>query len=420
MSTVSFICFIVLFLLLLSCLKKDADVLSPSRIFGFVWFLSVALADLKFSRLQHNWSTFSWVMLWIGIVSFYVGIFMSHVPAMQFKEYSVREIRVIIQKGVVNEKILFAGTTSFFITYCLAFVVETLAFGGLPMFSAYPDRARTSFGLFGFHLFISGGMPVVLILVAEYYILIRGNSTKKIILAVEFLVTFITHALLLVRYTYMVFIFIGIGIAYYASRLIKIRNLLIFLSVIAFAFTAMIQVREARYVQHYLYVVSQMKIPLSYAWVTAPYMYITMNLENFARSVDQMQYFTYGYNTFDFIWALTGLKHWMAQYFGIGINEYLNSGYNTFPFFFYFFQDFGVIGLFVISTFSGFVTGTVYHWMRRSATITAIVMYACCVYLMSISFFNNSASYLNFHFTLVSLAGVHILMQLHIGVNKAQ
>jgi oligosaccharide repeat unit polymerase len=411
MSAISIGCFFVVILILVSCLRKGADVFSPARVFGGVWFFSIALTDLKFSYLQHEWSALSWIVIWVGVLSFLLGIFIVNVLTMRARENSVREIRSVSQNRVINERVLFWGTTAFFLGYCLAFVVETMAFGGLPIFSPRPDVARTRFGIFGFHLFISGGMPVVLILVEEYFILVKGNGREKIILAAACLITFVTHGLLLVRYTYMVFVLAGLAFAYYSSRLMKVRNLMIFFSLIALVFVGMIQIREGRYIEHYIYIVSRMKIPLTYEWITGPYMYIAMNLENCARAVDQVQYYTYGYYTLDFVLALSGLKHWISDYFGIGISEYLTSGFNTFPFLFYSFQDFGLAGLFVLSTLSGLLVGAVYHWMKLSASFIAIILYACCVYLMGISFFNNSASYLNFNFTWISLAVINILMQ---------
>lgn len=390
---------------------KDADIFSPTRVFGFVWFFSIGLADLKLSRLQSEWSGLSWIVLWLGVMSFFIGIFIAYVLTMASKEHSVREIRRKFRLAAIDENVLFWITTVFFCAYCFAFVIDTVAYGQLPFFSSHPDRARVEFGVFGIHLFISGGMPLVLILATEYFLLVKGHSSRKFILALEFLVTFVSHLFLLVRFTYMIFLLAGAGIAYYSSRLMKMRNVVLILSLIAVTFGFIVQVRETRYVQHYLYVISQMKYPESYAWITGPYMYISMNLENFARTVDRIDHYTYGYYTFDSVFALTGLKHWMGEYFGLTTHVYLTSGYNTFPFFFVFFQDFGPMGVAMFSMISGFTVGAVYHWMKSSASLLSIVLYGCCVYLMGISFFTNSASSLNFAFLFLNLAAVNALLQ---------
>jgi hypothetical protein len=79
MSWVSLICFAICLGIVLSVIRGEADPLSPARVLGFVWSLSVALTDLKLSALQHVWNLESWLLLMTGISAYLVGTFMAYV-----------------------------------------------------------------------------------------------------------------------------------------------------------------------------------------------------------------------------------------------------------------------------------------------------------------------------------------------------
>jgi hypothetical protein len=101
-----------------------------------------------------------------------------------------------------------------------------------------------------------------------------------------------------------------------------------------------------------------------------------------------LDFHTFGYFTFDFVAAVTGLKYWLLEYFGFSRTPYLVSGYNTYTAFYWFYSDFGVPGLFHIPLVLGFSVALVYYRMRTMPTIKNIVAYAVMVFVMLISFFN--------------------------------
>ncbi|MBS4027438.1 MAG: oligosaccharide repeat unit polymerase [Ignavibacteriales bacterium] len=409
MSLISIFCFLVCFFILLSCLRKDADIFSPGRIFGFIWSFSIGLTDMKFSRLQHEWPLFSWFVILLGVLSFLVGIFIIYSLNSNKKQFTVYQIRTLVRSQGISEQRLFAIIILLVFAYSFSFVIETIAFGGLPLFSAFPDRARSEFGLFGFHLFVSG-MPAILILIAEYFLIVPEHRIQKTFLAILFVWIIGSYFFLLVRLNYITFLVIMFVIAYYTSRFIRFRNVLFAVGSIVALFAYLSSIREARYAEHFIYVISDMKFSETYASLAGPYMYIVMNLENFARVVEKLSQFTYGYYTFDFILALTGLKHSLANYFGLTDRIFLISSFNTYPFLLPYFRDFGFLGVVFCPMILGIVISSIYYWMKRTASLLPLVMYGCCLFVMFISFFVNVLTMLNFAFIFSLITVIHLFI----------
>ena len=128
-----------------------------------------------------------------------------------------------------------------------------------------------------------------------------------------------------------------------------------------------------------------------------------MNLENFARAVNRLEYHTFGYFTFDFVTAIAGLKYWISDYFGVDRMPYLISGYNTYTAFWSFYRDFGIIGLVLIPLLLGFGISMMYYRMRRKPSIKSVTAYGVMVFVMVISFFNFPISFLWFEYNVLAL-----------------
>ncbi|MDI6802581.1 MAG: O-antigen polymerase [Bacteroidota bacterium] len=402
MSIVSIFCFLVAGLILISYFRRGSDVFSPAKVFLFVWAIAIGLTDLKFSRLQHQWENYAWLCLFLSIGSFLLGIFIVQVLFTRLSLYPVSTMRKIILNEKINHVMLYRLITGLFLLYVIVYIVEWVSYGTLPLFAAFPDRARSEIPITGLHLFI-GAMPIILFLVLEYYILVRAHYKNKIILAIYFIITLLSYLFFLNRLYYVLFFIMALGFMYYASRHVRIRNILISATILFGLMVFLQYFRETRYVENFLYVVSEMKYTSEYAVFTGPYMYIVMNLENFARAVVRLENFTYGYFSFDFLMALSGLKHWLSSYFGLHERVFLVSGYNTFPFFWDYYYDFGLIGLSFLSCLLGVFTSLLHKYMRHKPSIVSISMYSMMLFVVIFSFFTNALTSLNFVFNFVLL-----------------
>jgi hypothetical protein len=119
-----------------------------------------------------------------------------------------------------------------------------------------------------------------------------------------------------------------------------------------------------------------------------------MSPEMFAHSISRLDQFTYGYYTFEFITSLTGLRHWMQEYYSLQDTPFLYSGYNSYTAFWAFYRDFGILGTSFIGLLSGSGISVLYYSMRKNPKIISIVAYCIAVYVMMFSIVNHQLGYL--------------------------
>ncbi|MDD8018326.1 MAG: O-antigen ligase, partial [Bacteroidota bacterium] len=398
---------IILLIVIFLSLKKGNDMFSPGKAFLGVWSFCIFLTEFKFSGFQHQWSTYSWFVLLLGLFSFLVGIFITHViffdkPLLSIS--SIRERSLSINESTLK-KLLYA-TVILFLLYIISFTVEVLIEGFVPIFSARPDKARVEFGLFGIHLLVNLQIALTFLAI-EYIALTKKDNYKKKLAWGIFFITVLTFAFLLQRFNFFFGGLMILALLFYASRALTFKRVV----VIGLFFSGFLwgikSIRLSRYVSEFNYAISKMRFGKEYAIFTEPYMYITMNLENMAHAVDQLDRYVYGVQTFDWIYALSGIKHWMADYFHIDHREFLTSGYSTFPFHWYYYWDFGLLGVVLLPLLSGLVIGICYYMMRYTAQIKWVVLYSVCYSLIVISFFTNPILLLNFVSNIFVLWFVH-------------
>ena len=399
MSVVSLIAFGICLGIVGTAVRRGADVLSPARVYGFVWALAIGLADLKFSRLQFEWSGFSWLMLLLGVLSFLVGTLIAYVMNLGNELVPIEDMRIRLRKVSINSGRLFRSILAFFFLYILAYIIIAAVKGFIPALIVRASELRTEFSMFGLGLFIQS-LPFILLFIVLYFVFVRRCPVQKTVLVIIFLTTVGTYLLLLQRFVFLMWLVITLAFLYYVTRSIRFRTFLVGSFAIGLLFYGIQSFRFARYIQNYLYVVSRMKFSGAYAALTEPYMYIAMNLENFARGVEKLETFTYGYYTFDFLLALTGLKHWIAKYFNLVERPFIFSSYNTFPYFWVYYRDFGSIGLVVGPLLLGLIIGLLYYRMRVTPTLTNVSLYSIAVFVMVISFFINPLTMLFFVFNI--------------------
>jgi hypothetical protein len=119
--------------------------------------------------------------------------------------------------------------------------------------------------------------------------------------------------------------------------------------------------------------------------------------------MNHIDQFTYGYYTFDFVTSLTGIKHWMQEYFNLEETPFLFSGYNTYTAFWTYYRDFGVFGLFSIGLLGGSGISALYYSMRKKPKFHTLAAYCIAVFVMLMSFFNSQIGFLWFLYDAIVL-----------------
>jgi oligosaccharide repeat unit polymerase len=397
MNLLSFLCFLTTIVLLVSMLRRDTDIFSPARLFLIIWLVAIGLTDLKFSKLQRHWSEYNWIILLIPLLSTLLGMFIVYVINFEKPLMKLTLIRQVIRDNSVDSKALFKYITILFIAYIISYISIYLIVGFVTLFTKAPDLARRDWQVFGFGLFVQA-IPVILFLVVVYIVSVKARISNKIILSLFFLIAFITYFFLLQRY-YLVFsIIISVVFIYYSTKKISKKNILIFFSVLSLLFYWISSIRLSRYASNFLYYFSKMKFNIKYSIFTEPYMYVVMNLENLVHSIEKLQRHTFGIYTFDFLLAITGIKHPLTEYLNLTEYPFLISDYNTYTMYFIFYRDFNIIGLFLMPLILGMVFSGAYYKLRREPDINTISMYSIVVFLIIFSFFVPLFSFLHFVF----------------------
>lgn len=403
MSTESFIFLAIFLLLIVSLFKKNTDAFSPARLFAIVWSFSLLLVSLKLSGLQQNWNFYSWFVVLVSLLSVLLGMFIVYVIKFNNPQQPITDIRNKVLDFRINRQLLFKLIIALFITYIVSYVTIYLVEGYLPFFTAHPSETRTKWGLFGVGLLIHA-VPTIVYLVVIYYMKVKGQITRKLILAIIVLISNITYFFLLQRFDLIIFIVLSAIFLYYGTRKFKLKYVLVIAIIFLLIMYGISTIRAGNLFLAYLYVMGKMKISKSLAFLTEPYMYVVMNIENFAHAVHNLSNFSYGYYTFDFILALSGLKHWLADYSHINDFPFLiTSDYNTYTMFFAYYRDFGLVGVFIIPTLIGAASSSIYYKMRESPSIATISLYGIVTFVILFSFFIPMLSWLHFVFNIAAI-----------------
>lgn len=402
---ISIILISVFFITLLTTFKKSSDLFSPSKVFILLWSLILFLSELKLSYYQFEWNLYSWFVIILSIISFLLGCYVVYSLNFLKNTYTIYFGRVIqINNEYLREKRLTNSITILFLTYIISYLVIWSIVRYIPAFTARPNITRVGWGIFGFGLFIHL-TPLIIYLIVIYWLRFKKRLTKIKFLIIA-LITFGSFFLLYQRFSLVIAIILSIVYVYYATTKFTLKNFLLFFIPLVLIIFGLSTIRESELFVYYLYYLSNMKISMKYAAITEPYMYLVMSVENFAYAVERLQYHTYGLYTFDFITALSGLKHTLKEYLFISDFPHLLSPfYNTYTTFFVFYRDFGLIGSFIFPFIIGFITSVVYYKMRMNPNLHTITIYGMLLIIIIFSFFIPLITWLYyiFDFTVIYL-----------------
>jgi oligosaccharide repeat unit polymerase len=408
MPAISVICFSIFITLFISGLRKTADFLSPARIFVMLWAFVLGVVQLKQSHLQLLWTSSDWFVALLALVTFLLGIYISFIINLNRPFLHVTKIRQSIRESGINEKNLFRFIIVYTVIYIFCFIAEWQIEGYLPIFTSDPDRARILFGVFGLHLIVSSA-NVLLFLVIQYFIFVKANYRKKGILIFVFILGLANYILIVQRYGFVILLMMAFCLFYYSGKRIKPRTIISFSLVVLVVIIGIQSLRVTGLFTYYVYTNSEMKFSPAYAELTIPYMYLSMNIENFVKYYPKIENFAYGFFTFDFLTALTGIKHWVAEYANLEKFRMYIGGYNTYPFFWPYYLDFGIAGLAVIPFAIGFIISEVYYYLHRNPSLVVLTLATVGFAVIMISFNSDPLTRLDMMFNFIVIVFAQFL-----------
>lgn len=386
--------------MLLTFFMKGTDVFSPARVFILIWSLAIGLADLKLSKFQLQWTAYSWIVLLLPLISFLIGVFVVYSLKSNENVLSVKDIRKIFANTEIDTNYLFKIILFLFVGYIISYIINALVMGYIPVFTFLPSESRVGWGIFGFGLIIHMSPPI-LVFSSMYLVSSKGMLAKKVIIMLVIMVTFVSFIFLLQRFDIIVGLFLIVIFLYYNTQKLRFRNVAIFLLLFVALIYGVSSFRTSKSIANLIYYVSDMKYSVKYSYFTEPYMYLAMNVENYANAVDKLEEFSYGYYTFDFLLAFTGLKHGIAEYVHFkDFPHLITANFNTYTMFFAYYRDFGLIGIGVIPFVLGLIISSVYYSVREKPNIMNISVYGMLLFAIIFSFFIPMLSWLHFVFNL--------------------
>jgi oligosaccharide repeat unit polymerase len=251
MNWISWLCFGICSGIVIYCFKRDVDILSPGKIFAFIWSLAIGLTELKFSAFQHIWSIDSWILLLTAILAFLVGTFMACVLNLKRKLIPVPVMRELLKQEKVHENRLFWLICLIVVIYSASYIANFLIIGWLPIEAAGRNMSRVDFNVTGLS-FLTYLVPSIMFFIVLYFLKVQGKKNRKIFLSFVSLVVLISFLLFVSRFQ-IIIIFVVCGtLFYYATHYIKLRTaIMLFLSATAF-FYWISSLRYSRFVITFL------------------------------------------------------------------------------------------------------------------------------------------------------------------------
>jgi oligosaccharide repeat unit polymerase len=173
---------------------------------------------------------------------------------------------------------------------------------------------------------------------------------------------------------------------YYSGKRIKLRTFIVFGSLVILLIIGIQSLRATQLVQAYVVLDSKMKFSHRYSEFAIPYMYIAMNLENFVKYYSEIVAHSYGSFTFEFLTNGIGVSSLIADYFNFDKFRLHIGGYNTFPFYWPYYYDFGITGLALIPFIIGFIISNIYYNLHRNPNMVTLTLYAVAFAVIVISY----------------------------------
>ena len=370
------------------------------------------------SFLQSYWSYLDWFTVLLGLITFLLGIYSSFIINFNKPILTINKIRLSNKNININERFLYRFIVIYFFLYVIAYIIEWQVEGYIPLISVQPEIARKMYGIFGVHLIVQS-INIILFLILEYFIFIKANTNKKFFLFFILIITTATFALLLQRYNFIMLILMGISLFYYSGRKVNIKTFIIFTGIIISFIYGIQTLRESNLFLSYFYYLSDMKYSLRYAEFTIPYMYIAMNLETFVKYSSQLDHHSFGFFTLDFLTALAGVKYFILEYFNFEKFKTIN-GYNTYPFYWSYFYDFGIAGLAVIPFILGFIFSEFYYLLRKYPSLVNLSLYSVVFSVIAISYTSDPLTRLDmmYNFVIIVLVQIFIEKKSHQQINS--
>jgi len=304
---------------------------------------------LQLHQNQVDWKVATWFYLGLAYIMFNIGY-----AAKESKKDKKPKANQDSKK-TINKKIFFYFIIAMNLCVILAFIIEVIIRGYIPMFSS--DMASYQrFGVTGIHYF-TVSCAIVLPTTYIYWENYKKNINKKelifliiinlISLAIPLLI--VSRQLILTTLVLTGFTIMGLK----KKKELKIILIILLAGLLTWFSISKFRNQNDEYLRQALNIQEDAVLSVSNMQV---YMYIAVNYDNFNVNVGNVEQYCYGTKSLFPVFALTGLKFVMPIISeSYDLIKRVIPVYNTYPIVMTPYEDFGMLGIIIYMFIIGYI-----------------------------------------------------------------
>jgi len=414
----------------LSTFLRNKDFFHPSRIYILVYALLFAVYSLHLCRFQNPWSSSTTMLFWGGVVSFLgtgliIGFYTNHLSPQ--RNY-VQTLAPTTEKLVACERTtdwnwFFKVTVVTFLLFSGTYTFNALKHGLIPLFSSNPNEDRLLFLSGNLFIAMAGASGTLVMMLCTELLLVRTTTKAQKVLALAMLLisfllyfSFVTRMPLVRTFIYMV------TISHYMRKQISLKTVIIFsiALVLFFLIGAFIRVDVSEFSE--LAMRLRMNLPLQYIPFINPYAYAVNNIWNmdfgFRQFVDGIGYYhtSHGFELFRGFFFFTRLEGLIQGTYGFDslFNDSIVKirGLNTVIYIWHFYKDFGIAGVFFVSSALSAMIHLLYYNTLVSPSHFRITMLGLIISMIFFSFMIPLWSFWNLYYEAAVLLLAHRVIRI--------
>lgn len=322
---------------------KSGSLVHLRGLFCAFWTGGQALACLKLSSLQSDWSLMTWACFYLALTGFWVTY---EVTDRLYGENTGRRK----QRRKNSARPVFRCMQVLTAVSLTAFILEAAVLGYIPLFVKGVPHAYSEFHLTGVHYFT---VSCVLIPSLAVLFFLEGGSRRSYRNVMAVLMTVISLAIPILCVSRFQLIFAVLTACFTFGAYYKRMSPWVIpaLFVLILPFYLILTVARSHDVA-YLNGIFEMKNSQMPIFISQPYIYIANNYENFDCLVEALPKHTFGIRMLFPVWALTGLKFIFPRLISFPLYV-TKTELTTVTLFYDAYYDFGILGVLALSCLLG-------------------------------------------------------------------
>ncbi len=376
---------------------------SPYKLLLSLWFMAIAIAQLRLSPYENPWTLKFWLIL--GLF-FAVFVLVYLISARMWQKKLKESNDLIPANNILWLIIIFLMAIASIITNAYIFH----RFGTLPILSSTPDKMRFIINrdIFGLWEYASLFSRIFIPLTFIYFLQFKPKKWLKALLIAIIILGFV----LLSLYASRLVIIFPILLCYFSYLIIKIKEInfkrIVLASVAAVVVVLVISIAIPAFRQSityrdyldpsaqddpfgYIAKIAGLRIPKSLNFIVPIYIIPSFNLQAMMRAVDiydSSKLYHGGYELSTFNSALK-IIHQSQTAIKIPWGTILLPWWVTATFLFGYFVDFGYVGIVLASIFWGILLSGLYVWAKKKPSLLSALLFAYFSFVVIMSIYTN-------------------------------